>query len=169
MSYVSQEPAYSRLKSNLIASTGLAFYADRDTLLSELIQRRLSELGLRNCSSYAKFLADGEKGSAEMEHLIAQLTIGETYFFRDEEQFAAIRDIILPDILKRKRASKQLRIWSAGCATGAEPYSLAILLAHDLADRIEGWQIRIYATDLNQIANFSGDGDRSLLCNIFFD
>ena len=48
-------------------------------------------------------LADGERGSAEMEVLIARLTIGETYFFRDEEQFAAIRDIIFPDILERKQ------------------------------------------------------------------
>ena len=72
-------------------------------LLAELIGERLSDLGLHDCSSYAKFLSDGEGGRAEMDVLIAQLTIGETYFFRDEDQFAAIRDIILPDILERKQ------------------------------------------------------------------
>jgi chemotaxis protein methyltransferase CheR len=54
------------------------------------------------------------------------------------------------DILERNRYSRQLRIWSAGCATGAEPYSLAILLARELGDEISGWQVRIYATDLNR-------------------
>jgi chemotaxis protein methyltransferase CheR len=147
---VSQDPAYGRLKDYLIASTGLAFYADRDKPLTELIGGRLSDLGLRDCSSYAELLADDRAGRTEMDVLIAQLTIGETYFFRDEDQFAAIRDIILPEILDRKQSSRQLRIWSAGCATGAEPYSLAILLMHELADRIAGWQIGICATDLNR-------------------
>lgn len=150
MNCVSQDPAYIRLKNELIASTGLAYYADRDEILADVIGGRLSALRLRDCSSYAEFLADGCESKAEMDILIAELTVGETYFFRDPEQFAAIRDIVLPDILERKRSSMQLRIWSAGCATGAEPYSLAILLAHELADRIAGWQVGIYATDLNR-------------------
>lgn len=144
-----QDPAFRQLKRELIESTGLAFYAERDSLLTEVIEARLADLGLRDCSAYARFLTEGGEGSAEMELLIGQLTIGETYFFRDEEQFAAIRDIILPDILEKKRTSKELRIWSAGCATGAEPYSLAILLADEMASQIAGWKVSIYASDLN--------------------
>jgi chemotaxis protein methyltransferase CheR len=147
---VSQDRSYTRLKEHLIAATGLAFYANRDERLTELIASRLSALGMRDCSSYTDFLADQEQGRAEMDVLIARLTIGETYFFRDEAQFAAIRSIILPDILARNQSSKRLRIWSAGCATGPEPYSLAILLARDFADRIDGWQVAIDATDLNR-------------------
>ena len=143
-------PGLQPAQGPLIESTGLAFYADRDEPLTELVAERLAVLGLRNCSSYAEFLCCGEKGNAEMDVLIAQLTIGETYFFRDEEQFAAIRDIILPDILARNRRSKRLLIWSAGCATGAEPYSLAILLSRELANQIAGWKITIHATDLNR-------------------
>ena len=147
---VSQDPGYRRLKDHLIALTGLAFYADRDNLLTELIDERLSSLGLPDCSRYVEFLREGAEGLAETETIIAQLTIGENYFFRDEAQFAAIGNIVLPDILERNKASRQLRIWSAGCATGAEPYSLAILLELELADRIAGWQVGIYATDLNR-------------------
>jgi chemotaxis protein methyltransferase CheR len=146
---VAPDPSYLRLKNQLIASTGLAFYSDRDNELTELIGQRLSDLGLRDCSSYSNFL-DGAEGAAEMDVLIAKLTIGETSFFRDPEQLAAIREIVLPDIFQRKQSSKQLRIWSAGCATGAEPYSLAILMARELADRIAGWDISIRATDLNR-------------------
>lgn len=150
MSGLSQDPAYSRLKDRLIASTGLAFYADRDETMAGLTGRRLYKLGLRDCSAYAAFLVGGVAGSAEMEALVAQLTIGETYFFRGKEQFAAIRDLILPEILERKQSSMELSIWSAGCANGPEPYSLAIMLARDLADRIAGWHISIHATDINR-------------------
>ena len=150
MNCIAQDPGYSRLKDQLIASTGLAFYADRDEILTDVIGGRLSALRLRDCSSYAEFLAGSNESKAEMDTLIAELTVGETYFFRDPEQFAAIRDIILPDILKRKQSSRQLWIWSAGCANGAEPYSLAVMLAHEMADRIAGWQVAIYATDLNR-------------------
>jgi chemotaxis protein methyltransferase CheR len=148
--HVPQDPCYTKLKEQLIAATGLAFYADRDERLTELIASRLSALGLPDCSSYTDFLADRKQGTAEMDVLIARLTIGETYFFRDEAQFDAIRNIILPDVLERNQSSKRLRIWSAGCATGAEPYSLAILLARELGHRIDGWQIGIDATDLNR-------------------
>ena len=145
-----EDPAFQRLKRKLIDSTGLAFYAERDTLLTQVIAARLAGLGLRDCNAYAKFLAEGAEGSAEMELLTGQLTIGETYFFRDEDQFAAIRDVILPDILQRNRATNELRIWSAGCSTGAEPYSLAILLADEMAPQIAGWKVSIYASDLNR-------------------
>jgi chemotaxis protein methyltransferase CheR len=147
---LSQDPSYCRLKEHLISTTGLAFYADRDERLTELIATRLTALGMQDCAVYTDFLAGQERGRAEMDVLIARLTIGETYFFRDEAQFDAIRNIILPDILKRNKHSKRLRIWSAGCATGAEPYSLAILLAREFADRIQGWHVGIDATDLNR-------------------
>jgi chemotaxis protein methyltransferase CheR len=147
---ISRDPAYRQLKNRLIELSGLAFYTERDNLLTELIAGRLADLGLHGCSAYAEFLANGEAGRMETDLLFSRLTIGETYFFRDEGQFAAIRDIILPEILERKRSSKRLRIWSAGCATGAEPYSLAILLADELAGGIAGWQVEIHASDLNR-------------------
>jgi chemotaxis protein methyltransferase CheR len=147
---ITPDPAYSRLIGQLMAATGLIFHAGREKQLAELIEQRLSDLCLRDCDSYAEFLAGGEAGHGEMDVLIERMTIGETCFFRDPEQFAAIRDAILPDILERNKSSRQLRIWSAGCATGAEPYSLAILLMREMPDRIAGWQIEIDATDLNR-------------------
>jgi chemotaxis protein methyltransferase CheR len=148
--YIPGGVAYRLLKENLIRLTGLAYYANRDELLAELIGARLSALGLRDCFSYTEFLAGGQEGRAEMDILIGQLAIGETYFFRDAAQFTAIRQIILPALLERNKASMRLRIWSAGCATGAEPYSLAILLRQELGSRAERWEIGIHATDLNR-------------------
>jgi chemotaxis protein methyltransferase CheR len=156
--WVADDPYYGQLKSRLIALTGLSFYQDRDEHLAELIGRRLSKLGLRDCFSYSELLADGEAGCAELDAIIGQLTIGETHFFRDPEQFNAIRDIVLPEILERKKSSRKLRIWSAGCANGAEAYSLAILLGRDLACRTAGWQISILGTDINQ--QFLAEGQK---------
>jgi chemotaxis protein methyltransferase CheR len=147
---ITEDPYYSRLKEFLIVTTGLAYYRDRDLYMAELIGGRMSKLGLSDCASYSQRLSDGEEGRYELDALIADLTIGETYFFRDREQFDAIRDVVIPEILDRKQSSKQLRIWSAGCANGAEPYSLAILLARELGHRLAGWDVSIFATDINR-------------------
>jgi chemotaxis protein methyltransferase CheR len=82
--------------------------------------------------------------------LIADLTIGETYFFRDRAVFAALELYILPALIAARRATgiRNLRLWSAGCATGEEPYSLAILLDRLLPDRAE-WALTLLATDIN--------------------
>lgn len=112
-----------------------------------------------NLDEYYNLLGDKSNpvGRAEMDRLIKMLTIGETHFFRDKAQFDALTKHILPDLIARKRAaaaavgpgtSPQLRIWSAGCATGEEPYSVAIVLKELLPD-LENWQILILATDIN--------------------
>lgn len=151
MSYpVTEDRAFGLLKQHLIAITGMAYYADRDQDLAELIGRRVAMLGLADCAVYYALLADNNAGRTELDVLIAQLTIGETYFFRDREQFNALRDVVLPEILERKQGCKQLRIWSAGCSNGAEPYSLSILLGRELGHRLADWEVSILATDISQ-------------------
>jgi chemotaxis protein methyltransferase CheR len=82
--------------------------------------------------------------------LARHFTVGETYFFRDQAGCAALTNHLLPDLLRRKAADhRQLRIWSAGCCTGEEAYSIAILLDHLLPDQKE-WNIVITATDINE-------------------
>jgi chemotaxis protein methyltransferase CheR len=81
---------------------------------------------------------------------VGELTIGETYFFRQIEHFELLRSTIFPDLLQQNEARRQLRIWSAGCATGAEPYSVAVLLYTEFAARIHDWNISILGTDINE-------------------
>jgi chemotaxis protein methyltransferase CheR len=144
------DPDFGRLKEHLIRSTGLAYYADKDQELAERIGRRLAALDIRNCGSYLDTLHDPARGEAELDALAIELTIGETYFFRHGEQFDALRSTVLPDIIERNRPARRLRIWSAGCATGAEPYSVALLLRNDLAEQIAGWDVTILGTDVNR-------------------
>jgi chemotaxis protein methyltransferase CheR len=87
-------------------------------------------------------------GSALWDSLITHLTIGETYFFRNQPQFAALRSAIVPDLMSRRAMSQHLRVWSAGCATGEEPYSIAIALS-ELFQQHPGWQASLLATDIN--------------------
>lgn len=142
--------SYRNLKDYLIESTGLAYYLDKDSALAEKIAKRLEVLNVSGCSAYLALLRDGQAGEAELDELVEDLTIGETYFFRHEEQFDALRRTILPDIIRRNASRRQIRIWSAGCATGAEAYSLSILLRREFAGQLAGWDVSIVGTDINR-------------------
>lgn len=141
------DPFFPRLKALVIEVTGMAFYADKDADLALIVAERMERCGAADCAVYLERL---QAECDEMDALVAELTIGETYFFRHKEQFDALREIVLPDILARNVHSRRLRVWSAGCATGPEPYSLAILLKREFGARIAGWHVSILGTDINQ-------------------
>jgi chemotaxis protein methyltransferase CheR len=144
------DPAYSSLKEYVIESTGLSYYGDKDADFARRIFRRLSDFGFQNCGSYLEVLRDPIQGGSEMNALIEEITIGETYFFRHREHFDALRDLVLPDLIARNTANRRLRIWCAGCADGAEPYSLSILLRRELSHLLLGWEVSILGTDINR-------------------
>lgn len=147
---LSNDPVYLRLKEFVIESTGMAYYADKDTDLLRRIRYRLAKHNLEDCACYFELLHDPVRGPAETEALINEITIGETYFFRHNEHFDALRAVVLPDLIRRNSGTRRLRIWCAGCADGAEPYSLSILLRRELPHLLIGWEISILATDINR-------------------
>jgi len=142
------DPAFSRLKAHVVESTGLAYFVPRDADLAARLLRRMLATECADCGRYLSLLLHPE--GAEREALVRELTIGETHFFRYQEQFEALRDHVFPAILHRNRHERRLRIWSAGCATGPEPYSLAILLEREFGAALANWHVSILATDLNQ-------------------
>jgi chemotaxis protein methyltransferase CheR len=141
---------YPRLKGLIIARTGHFYYEDKDDLLWERVRKRFLATNSRNSAGYIQRLVDDIRGDEEWSRLESEITIGETFFFRYVEQFAALRRTILPGIIERNRESRRIRIWSAGCATGAEPYSLAILITELLGEEREQWRINIVGTDINE-------------------
>jgi chemotaxis protein methyltransferase CheR len=144
------DPLFLSLKAYLIEASGMNYYADKDEDLAARMQRRLSVVGLDDCASYLGLLRDPVKGRAELDELIAEVTIGETYFFRHSEHFDALRDIVLPDVMARNQDKRSLRIWCAGCADGPEAYSLAILLWREMGYKLADWTVSILATDINR-------------------
>jgi chemotaxis protein methyltransferase CheR len=144
------DPTFPLVKDQLIARTGLAYYADKDGELARHLAGRLAACGAAGCADYLALLDDATRGPDELDELLKQLTIGETFFFRHAEMFDALRHTVLPDLIARNRAHGRLRVWSAGCSTGAEAYSLSILLRRDLAAEVAGWDVSIVGTDVNR-------------------
>ncbi len=123
--------------------TGLVFAESRmDSALSG-IDRAMQRADMASLVEYRRLV---ENDSAAFDDLVGELTVGETYFFRDPEQFDVIRERILPAIRQNRQEQQQIRVWSAGCASGEEAYSLAILF-RDAG--IES-QTRILATDISR-------------------
>ncbi|WP_099190853.1 CheR family methyltransferase [Tepidibacter mesophilus] len=98
---------------------------------------------------YIKLILSNKLSQEDLKNLVGCLTIGETYFFRDKKLFDAMRQTILPDIINKRRcSSKSLKIWSSGCSSGEEAYSIAILVKELIPD-YKNWNIEIIATDIN--------------------
>jgi chemotaxis protein methyltransferase CheR len=147
----SAESEYQAVRDFLVRKTGLYFQESKREDLLTVLQDRLGVLRrFPGLAAYLAFLEREEDGGRELRGLVGRLTVGETYFFRNRGQFSALRDHILPALIKRRRGKNQtLRIWSAGCSTGEEAYSLAILVRELLPD-IENWKIHLLATDINE-------------------
>ncbi len=145
------DPGYSALKALVIARTGHHYYADKDDLLFDRLLKRFKARSLADAAAYAAFLA-GPAGAEEWSQLEAEITIGETFFFRYAEQFTALRSVILPALIAARSSERRLRIWSAGCASGAEPYSVAILLHDLLGPSLADWDVSITGTDISVAA-----------------
>ncbi len=130
--------------------TGLVLCAPQLEHLAERIQERLGTLRLHDGGAYAALLRSQTAVSQqEWRSLLTLLTVGESYFFRDQGQFRLLRQRLLPALLERCRATRTLRIWSAGCSTGEELHSLAILLWELLSSEAAAWDVELLGTDLN--------------------
>lgn len=128
---------------------GLHFRQDRWRELEAGVRMAARQLGLPDVVAWVHRLLDAPIPREVIEVLAAELTIGETYFFREARSFEVIGEQILPELIRARRgAGQRLRIWSAGCCTGEEPYSIAILLDRILPD-LPDWQLTLLATDVN--------------------
>ncbi len=139
--------------SEVIASRmGLHFPAERRALLWRNLEYASREFGYVNTTGFIQWLLSAPLKKEHVEILAAHLTVSETYFWREPQTFTALTDFILPELVKIKRGKdKKIKIWSAGCSTGEEPYSIAIAL-HKLIPVIKEWDISITATDINSKA-----------------
>ncbi|MFH1344248.1 MAG: CheR family methyltransferase [Pseudomonadota bacterium] len=142
-------PLLARLNNMLAARIGLHFPADRRGDLERGIAAAASAFGMPDAESCAHRLLSAPLTHREIEILASFLTVGETYFFREKRSFDVLEQHILPALLRaREGAERRLRIWSAGCCTGEEPYSIAMLLDRLIPDA-NTWNIRLLATDIN--------------------
>lgn len=139
------EAAFCRL---IVQRTGIVLQDHQLSNLRDTVINACRLFGYRDCEQYLECLQDGY--GAAFEYLIAGITVGESYFFRDSEQIELLRSELLPRMIAAKRhaGDLSLRIWSAGCSQGQEIYTIALLLLELLPD-IDDWRIHLLGTDIN--------------------
>jgi chemotaxis protein methyltransferase CheR len=137
---------------------GLHFPVERWAMLRRNLVLAAREFGFHDMTGFIQWLLSAPLNKEQTDILAAHLTISETYFWREPQVFTALTDFILPEIIRSKsreqgarskeQRERSIRIWSAGCSTGEEPYSIAIALKKTIK-KIEDWNITILATDIN--------------------
>jgi chemotaxis protein methyltransferase CheR len=143
------EEEFRLIRDIIYSHCGLFFDSDTKYLLEKRLSRRLQLYQLQTFKDYHYFLKYDRKKDQELSDLMDVLTTNETYFFREAFQLKALTDEILPEVkaAKEKKGDKTLRIWSAGCSTGEEPYTIAMLIME--MGCFHGWRVEIVGTDIS--------------------
>jgi chemotaxis protein methyltransferase CheR len=157
---------FDALRRLLGSSAGLVFDDSRREALAFCVSERVRVTGCENVAAYLRLLAQPD-AEPERQSLLDEVTIPETHFFRNPPQITALRGHVLPQLLRDAgERDRKLTIWSAGCSTGEEPYTIAMLL-RELLPLMHGWDIRIIATDISgrglAAARAARYGERSLV------
>jgi chemotaxis protein methyltransferase CheR len=142
--------AFIRLRRLVASVSGIALDADKLYLAESRLEPLMRDNG---CVDLAELMRQIERREDErlLQLVIDAMTTNETSFFRDRTPFERVRRELLPDLLAKRQASRRLRIWSAACSTGQEPYSLAMLLEEESV-ALDGWTVEIVATDISETA-----------------
>ena len=137
---------FTAIARMLYDDAGIALSESKASLVYSRLAKRLRTLGIESFQDYCRLVA-GSEGVSERQNMLAALTTNVTRFFREPHHFDHLKTKVLPELVARARARGRVRIWSAGCSTGEEPYSIAMTLAES-AD-LSGWDARILATDID--------------------
>lgn len=140
-----------RLFKDLIyEECGVSIGNEKRTFLESRLKRRMDELGVRTGYEYYCLIKRPDGKSQELPALLDTLMICETSFFRNQPQFDLFQDVVLPAVIQRKErlGTRMLRIWSAGCSTGQEPYSIVMAILESIPQP-DLWSIRVFASDLS--------------------
>jgi chemotaxis protein methyltransferase CheR len=139
---------YRLLRDLFIAKIGVHFGPEARFSLERRLRERLSVLKLSTFAEYYQYLRFHPLAMAEWEEAVELLTTNETYFFREDYQLRSFKSELLPQLAASARTRKRLSIWSAGCSTGEEVYTIAIVLKQ--SGLFAGWDVRVYGSDLSK-------------------
>jgi len=141
------EELYDKFVKLIYKRTGLYYEENKRYFVQKRIEKRAELLEMETLNEYY-ILLKFDEDSSEFYRLINDLTVNETYFFRDFPQLRNFAEDVLPVITKEKEAKKKIKIWCAACSTGEEPYTLSIIL-QEMLEASEKWEIQILASDIN--------------------
>ena len=144
------ETEFESLARIIHERSGIRFELDRRYVLESKLADRLRELGMDSFGQYVSLLSMGPYQQEEFQEMFNRITMNETSFFRHEAQLEVFERVVLPEMLAARKATKRLRIWSAACASGEEPYTLAMIVHRTLGVRLADWHIEILGTDISE-------------------
>jgi len=159
MSEKKREFEYTQEDFNILrkisnSHSGIIVTDDKFDMFYSRLAKRIRMLGLASFKEYCEYLQANE--ASEFTEFINAITTNLTAFFRENHHFEFVKDTIIPDLIKRNHQTKKITLWSAGCSTGEEPYSLAMTLLENLPF---GWDVKILATDLDtNVLQTAADG-----------
>lgn len=150
---------FNALSKIIYDRSGIHFPDAKKYILESRLSHRLGELELDNFDQYIALLSMGPYQQDEFQEMFNRITINETSFFRNDAQLDVFEKRVLPELLEARARSKRLRIWSAACSTGDEPFTLAILIHRTLGVRLSDWKVEILGTDISERAlNVAAEG-----------
>lgn len=148
---------FQRLREIVYSRTGIALSEAKRELVYGRLSRRLRKLQVRTFAEYLQLVEGGDP--EELQELTNAITTNLTSFFRENHHFEQLADEVLPDIERRRQSTKRVRLWSAGCSTGEEPYSIATVIREKLG-HLRDWDIKLLATDIDSNVLATADEGR---------
>jgi len=150
--YKISDEEFKQLRDFIYAQSGIYIGDNRKYLLENRLRNRLTELNLKSFGEYYYYLQYDRSKKDELNKLFEVVTTNETSFFRNPPQLKVFEEKVLSEVVaaQRKAGQKRLRIWSAGCSTGEEPYTLAIQIHEVLRSELASWDVKITANDLSE-------------------
>ncbi len=145
--FVMTEEDFRRISAMLRADSGIVMTHNKATLVYSRLAKRLRLLKLEDFRAYCKLVAS-EDGADERQHMLSALTTNLTRFYREPHHFADLANKVLPPLIEAARRGGRVRIWSAACSNGAEPYSIAMTVLSSMPDAAD-YDIRVLATDID--------------------
>jgi chemotaxis protein methyltransferase CheR len=142
------EREYRLLRDLIHEHCGIFFDDDAHFVVHRRLAPRLAALGVPDFTAYHAFLRRDPRRVDELEQIVERITTNETYFFREEYQLTALRHEILPRLAELRRRERRLTLWSAGCATGEEAYTLAMLVLD--SGLFGGWDVHVIGNDISR-------------------
>jgi chemotaxis protein methyltransferase CheR len=144
------DEAFRNLRDFIFDQSGIYIAENRKYLLENRLANRLKELNLKDFHEYYYFLKFDPDRKKELAKLFEVITTNETSFFRNPQQIEIFEKSVLPEIIANQKNERKIHIWSAGCSTGEEPYTLAIVCLEVLGKDGDNWNIRITGNDLSE-------------------
>ncbi|MEO1584873.1 MAG: protein-glutamate O-methyltransferase CheR [Planctomycetota bacterium] len=141
---------FNRLAKIIYDRSGIHFPENKKYVLESRLGHRLGELEIEDFDQYIAFLTMGPYQTEEFQEMFNRITINETSFFRNEPQLDVFEKTILPEMLEKRGTGKRLRLWSAACSSGEEPYTMAMQLHRSLGVRLSDWRCEILGTDISE-------------------